>query len=85
MRHLFWVTYIYSCSFSVCLDLLDYHVEVSEFFYSVPHGLIRQQVDTRATERSVEIFHQGKRAVMHHRCRAQPWSGMTAGHRVATR
>jgi transposase len=46
---------------------LDYHVEVCGFFYSVPHELIRQQVDTRATERGVEIFHQGKRIAVHQR------------------
>ncbi|MDE8347653.1 MAG: IS21 family transposase, partial [Acidocella sp.] len=46
---------------------LDYHVEVCAFFYSVPHELIRQQVDTRATERSIEIFHQGKRVAVHQR------------------
>ncbi|MGC9272227.1 IS21 family transposase [Acidiphilium sp.] len=46
---------------------LDYHVEVSDFFYSVPHELIRQQVDTRATERGIEIFHQGKRVAVHQR------------------
>jgi hypothetical protein len=28
---------------------LDYHVEVDGFFYSVPHDLIREQVDVRAT------------------------------------
>jgi len=27
---------------------IDYHVEVQGFLYSVPHGLIREQVDTRA-------------------------------------
>ncbi|MBA8908316.1 MULTISPECIES: IS21 family transposase [Aminobacter] len=27
----------------------DYHVEFKSFFYSVPHSLIRQQVDIRAT------------------------------------
>ncbi len=46
---------------------LDYHVEVCGFFYSVPHELIRQQVDTRATERGIEIFHQGKRIAVHQR------------------
>ncbi len=37
------------------------------FFYSVPHELIRQHVDTRATERGIEIFHQGKRVAVHQR------------------
>ena len=32
---------------------IDYHVEVEGFFYSVPHALIREQVDTRATARTV--------------------------------
>ena len=33
--------------------------------YSVPHGLIREQVDTRATARTIEIFHRGKRVATH--------------------
>ncbi|MET3595069.1 hypothetical protein ABID26_004481 [Mesorhizobium shonense] len=37
------------------------------FFYSVPHALIRQQVDLRATARTIEIFHRGKRVAVHHR------------------
>ena len=45
----------------------DYHVEFKEFFYSVPHGLIRQQVDIRATSRMIEIFHRGKRVAAHQR------------------
>ena len=45
----------------------DYHVEFKAFFYSVPHGLIRQQVDIRATARMIEIFHRGKRIAVHQR------------------
>jgi len=45
----------------------DYHVEFDSFFYSVPHGLIRQQVDCRATSRTIEIFHRGKRVASHER------------------
>ena len=40
---------------------IDYHVEVAGFFYSVPHALIREQVDTRATARTIEVFHRGNR------------------------
>ena len=29
----------------------DYHVEFERFFYSVPYGLIREQVDVRAVKR----------------------------------
>lgn len=45
----------------------DYHVEFAGFFYSVPHGLIRQQVDVRATSRTIELFHHGKRVAAHQR------------------
>ncbi len=46
---------------------IDYHVEVQGFFYSVPHALIREQVDTRATQRTIEVFHRGKRVAAHAR------------------
>jgi len=46
---------------------IDYHVEVQGFFYSVPHALIREQVDTRATSRTIEVFHRGKRIAAHAR------------------
>jgi transposase len=46
---------------------IDYHVEVAGFFYSVPHGLIREQVDTRATARTIEVFHRGKLVAAHAR------------------
>ena len=46
---------------------IDYHVEVAGFLYSVPHALIREQVDTRATARTIEVFHRGKRVAAHAR------------------
>jgi transposase len=46
---------------------IDYHVEVQGFLYSVPHALVREQVDTRATQRTVEVFHRGKRVAAHAR------------------
>jgi transposase len=46
---------------------LDYHVEAAGFLYSVPHALIRQQVDVRLTSRAVEIFHRGRRVAAHER------------------
>ncbi|WP_418287798.1 Mu transposase domain-containing protein [Martelella mediterranea] len=45
----------------------DYHAEFDRFFYSVPHSLIRQQVDIRATQRTIEIFLRGKRIAIHQR------------------
>jgi transposase len=46
---------------------LDYHVEVHSFFYSVPHALIREQVDVRIAVRTIEVFHRGKRVAVHQR------------------
>ncbi|WP_425280267.1 Mu transposase domain-containing protein, partial [Rhizobium mesoamericanum] len=43
----------------------DYHVEFKTFLYSLPHSLIRQQVDLRATARTIEIFRRGKRVAVH--------------------
>jgi transposase len=46
---------------------LDYHIEVHDFLYSVPHALIRAEVDVRVTARTVEIFHRGQRVGAHQR------------------
>jgi transposase len=43
----------------------DYHVEIESFFYSVPHSLIREQVEVCITARTIEIFHRGKRVATH--------------------
>ena len=59
---------------------IDYHVEVKGFLYSVPHALIREQVDTRATARAIEIFHRGKRVAAHARRYGGPRHGTQAEH-----
>ena len=46
---------------------LDYHIEVHDFLYSVPHALIRAEVDVRVTARVVEVFHRGQRVAVHQR------------------
>ena len=38
-----------------------------DFLYSVPHTLIRAEVDVRITARTVEIFHRGQRVGAHQR------------------
>ena len=64
---------------------IDYHVEVNGFLYSVPHALIREQVDTRATQRTVEVFHRGKRVAAHARRYGGPRHGtMPSTCRVRT-
>jgi transposase len=46
---------------------LDYHVEVEKHYYSVPHALARETLWARITERTVEVFHRGKRVAAHMR------------------
>ena len=46
---------------------LDYHVELAKHYYSVPHALAKQKLWARITERTVEIFHKGKRVAAHMR------------------
>jgi transposase len=53
-----------------CRAGLDYHVEVDKHYYSVPHALLRQKLWARMTDRTVEIFHRGKRVACH--LRASP-------------
>ncbi|WP_245481841.1 hypothetical protein [Mesorhizobium sp. M7A.F.Ce.TU.012.03.2.1] len=40
---------------------------VRRYFYSVPHNLIREQVDLRATSRTIEVLFKGKRVAVHQR------------------
>ncbi len=59
---------------------IDYHVEVDGFFYSVPHALIREQVETRATSRTIEVFHRGRRIAAHARRYGGPRHGTDPAH-----
>jgi transposase len=44
---------------------LDYHVDVDGHYYSVPHRLLREQVEARITARTIELFHKGERVAVH--------------------
>lgn len=72
----------------------DYPVEVDSSWYSVPFGLIREEVDVRVSGEIVEIFHKNQRVASHLRCpgrerpcdaarshafRSQPSRGMDPG------
>lgn len=46
---------------------IDYHVEVDGHYYSVPHTLVRQEIEIRLTASSVECFFKGKRVAAHAR------------------
>jgi transposase len=44
---------------------LDYHVDIDGHYYSVPHRLIREQLDARITAHTVELFRKGERVAVH--------------------
>jgi len=48
-----------------CRVGLDYHVAIDKHFYSVPHQLLRQEVEARITAGTVELFHRGHRVASH--------------------
>jgi transposase len=50
---------------------IDYHVELDHHFYSVHHHYRGEQVEVRATSRTVEIFLRGERLAAHARSRAR--------------
>lgn len=44
---------------------IDYHVAFEGHYYSVPHTLVGQEVQIRATERMLEVFHRSKQVAIH--------------------
>jgi transposase len=48
-----------------CRVGLDYHIEIAKHYYSVPHNLVRQEVEARITATTVEVFWRGKRVASH--------------------
>jgi transposase len=46
---------------------LDYHVEVDGHYYSVPHSLVKREIEVRLTNSGVEFFHGSKRVAVHAR------------------
>jgi transposase len=50
-----------------CRVAPDYHVEIADHYYSVPSRLIREMVEARITDTTVEILHRGVRVASHAR------------------
>jgi len=46
---------------------IDYHIEIDRHYYSVPHALVKRELDVRITQTTVECLHQGKRVASHAR------------------
>ena len=50
-----------------CRVAPDYHVEIDGHWYSTPYRLIRELVDVRIADKTIEIFHKGQRIASHAR------------------
>ncbi len=46
---------------------IDYHIEYEKHYYSVPHPLVKQEVEVQATDRTVAIYRYGQRIASHPR------------------
>ena len=46
---------------------IDYHVEFEHHYYSVPHQLVRQEVELRITRSTLEVLAHGRRVASHPR------------------
>jgi transposase len=44
---------------------IDYHITFERHHYSVPYKLVREQVQLRVLEKTIEILHKGQRIALH--------------------
>ena len=51
--------------------LFNYHISYEGMLYSVPYEYIKQKVDIRATESTIQIFHKQNRIATHRRLRGR--------------
>ena len=63
-----------------CTVAPDYHVEVDDHYYSTPYRLLRETVDARFTDATVELFHKGQRVAVHVRSRIAHKHSTTPEH-----
>lgn len=59
---------------------IDYHVAVDGHYYSVPHALIKREVDVRMTHNTIECLHRGERVASHQRSNLKGRHTTVAAH-----
>jgi transposase len=59
---------------------IDYHVAFDDRFYSVPHALVGERIEMRATTLTVEVFHGGQRVYSHRRSYGPKGTMVTCEH-----
>jgi transposase len=63
---------------------IDYHIAFAEHYYSVPYQLTGEALWCRATPRTVELFHAGKRIASHVRSTVKYGYSTEPEHRPAS-
>jgi transposase len=46
---------------------IDYHIEIDRHYYSVPHQMVKKEIDVRLTANMVECFYKSKNIAAHPR------------------
>ena len=59
---------------------IDYHVAFDGRLYSVPHALVGERIEIRATASTVEILHAGQGVASHRRSYAREGTAITEEH-----
>jgi len=59
---------------------IDYHVELEGHYYSVPYHLVRERVELRFDERTLEVYHRGVRVAVHLRSRERGRASTEIAH-----
>lgn len=59
---------------------IDYHIEYDRHYYSVPHHLVKQQVEVQASENTLSVYYQGQRVASHVRSYRQGGHTTLAEH-----
>jgi transposase len=62
---------------------IDYHVDVEQHRYSVPHALVGQALEARITTAVIELLHRGQRVASHARSSRHGGFTTTAAHMPA--
>lgn len=62
---------------------IDYHVEFEHHYYSVPHQLVRQEVELRVTRGTLEVLAHGRRVASHPRSQRKGGFSTTSEHMPA--
>lgn len=59
---------------------IDYHIEYDKHYYSVPHHLVKHQIEVQATRDLVRLFFKGKQVAVHSRSQLKGAHSTDAAH-----